>query len=75
MISSLKLYLAGGAIALLTFSHTYVYYAGKSAVRAELASDRITILKDGKEVDDAVSQADDDGLCAFLGGCVLPNLN
>lgn len=73
----IKVYLivGGCAAALLTFSHIYVYNAGKSAVRAQLAEARVQILKDGKEIDAEVLAADDAELCRLLGGCVLPDLN
>lgn len=45
---------------------------GRAVVLEQIRTDRITILKDGKEVDDAVLGADDLGLCAMLGGCELP---
>lgn len=69
-ISYLKLAAAGVVIALLTFTHIYVYMQGKQAVLDKLAADRITILKDGKEIDNEVLSADDDALCRLLGGCL-----
>jgi hypothetical protein len=45
---------------------------GRAAVIERLQSDRITILKDGRKIDDEVLGADDDALCALLGGCGLP---
>lgn len=43
---------------------------GRAGVLSKLADDRITILKDGKKIDEQVLAADDDALCALLGGCV-----
>ncbi|TIL36233.1 hypothetical protein [Mesorhizobium sp.] len=43
---------------------------GRAGVLSHLADDRITILKDGKKIDEQVLAADDDALCALLGGCV-----
>lgn len=57
----------------LAWSHTQAYQAGKSSVLDRLKDDRITILKDGKQIDEKALNADDDGLCAFLGGCELPD--
>ncbi len=44
---------------------------GRSKLVEQLQEGRVTILKDGKEIDYAVLAADDDGLCALLGGCQL----
>lgn len=46
---------------------------GRAALAAELAGDRITILKDGKAIDNEVLAADDPALCALLGGCLQPD--
>ncbi|EHK57731.1 hypothetical protein [Allomesorhizobium alhagi] len=46
---------------------------GRAVVSDKLKDDRITILKDGKKVDDEVFSADDHSLCALLGGCGLPS--
>ncbi|RWG39431.1 MAG: hypothetical protein E5X40_14400 [Mesorhizobium sp.] len=43
---------------------------GRASVLSKLADDRVTILKDGKKIDEQVLAADDDALCALLGGCV-----
>lgn len=63
-----------GAIALavimgLTTSHYKAYSAGKQSVLAQLQNDRITVLKDGKEIDDSVLAADDDALFCLLVNC------
>lgn len=73
-MTKIKLAIAAAIVGALTFSHIYVYYAGRSSLRNDLLKDRVTILKDGKEVDDEVLQADDNALCELLGGCVLPDL-
>ena len=41
----------------------------KVALNARLADGRITILKDGKAIDEKVLSGDDDYLCSVLGGC------
>lgn len=45
---------------------------GRALVEARLSSDRVTILLDGREIDEHVLAADDAGLCALIGGCGLP---
>lgn len=45
----------------------------RAAVAAELTSNRITILKDGKAIDNEVLAAGDDALCTLLGGCLQPD--
>lgn len=66
----------GGLLAVLAVAGT-IYVKGRVDGRASLlsglAEDRITILKDGKEIDDEVLAADDAVLCALLGGCELPD--
>jgi len=66
----IKLAVAGAVAVALVASHWWMYAEGRAAILARLASDRITILKDGKEIDNAVLQADDDELCRLLGGCL-----
>lgn len=66
----------GAALAVagaLAWTHTQAYLAGKSSVLDRLKDDRITILKDGRKIDEEALNADDDGLCALLGGCELPD--
>lgn len=53
----------------LGISHSMAYRAGKTAVLERLKDDRITILKDGRRIDDEVLKADDSELCSYLGGC------
>ncbi len=50
--------------------YLYGYQRGAASVLQRLQSDRITILKDGKAIDDEVLGADADDLCGFLGGCL-----
>lgn len=73
MIMYIKLGAAIGVAALLTFTHVYVYNAGKDTVLARLKDQRIEVLKDGKKIDAEVLAADDSTLCDILGGCELPN--
>ena len=66
-----------GAIALaliagLSTSHYMVYSAGRQSVTDRLKDDRITILQDGKRIDEKVFSADDDSLVCMLVECV-PN--
>lgn len=46
---------------------------GRATVLEQLAAERVTILKDGKAIDYATELLDDDGLCAVLGGCGMPD--
>lgn len=57
-------------VAVLGWTHWTAYTSGRDAVLARLQSDRVQVLVDGKEIDNEVLSADDDGLCALLGGCV-----
>ncbi|WEX10264.1 hypothetical protein [Chelativorans sp. AA-79] len=66
----IKLGAALAVLAALAVSHGAAYRAGKSAVLGKLASDRITIMKDGRRIDEEVLGADDGALCALLGGCL-----
>ncbi|MGE0845934.1 MAG: hypothetical protein AB7L41_06670 [Flavobacteriaceae bacterium] len=68
---------AGRALALLlaaglTLGGAYLKgrHDGRAAVLAALQSDRVRILKDGKEIDEKVLGADDSALCGLLGGCL-----
>lgn len=65
-----KLIGAGIVVAVLAASHAWTYNAGKNAVLSKLQDDRVTILKDGNEIDEKVLSADDSALCAILGGCL-----
>jgi hypothetical protein len=46
---------------------------GRGAVLRGLQDDRVTILKDGKQIDEKVLGANDSALCSLLGGCELPD--
>lgn len=62
----------GGAIAVAAaLGAVWLHGAahGRASVVSRLAEDRITLLKDGREIDHEVLGADDAGLCALLGGC------
>lgn len=56
--------------AALTFTHIEAYRSGRASILQKLADDRITILKDGRKIDEDVLGADDAELCRIL-GCVL----
>lgn len=63
-----------GAIALavitgLTTSHIMAYNAGKQVVMQRLQHDRITVLQDGKRIDNDVLGADDATLKCLLTDC------
>jgi hypothetical protein len=69
-------WLAAGALATLVACSGASYLKGRSDGRAvvegRLASDRVTILLDGREIDHETLGLDDTGLCAVLGGCGVP---
>lgn len=67
----LRLGAALSVILALAWSHHAAYRLGKTTVLSRLASDRISILKDGKEIDHEALNADDADLCRMLGGCGL----
>ncbi|ESY10492.1 MULTISPECIES: hypothetical protein [unclassified Mesorhizobium] len=58
---------------LVAAAYLYGRHDGRAALAAELAGDRITILRDGKAIDNEVLAADDPALCALLGGCLQPD--
>lgn len=68
----LYLYAAIGVAILAGLSTLYYwgYSAGKQQVVERLQNDRITILRDGKKVDEKVFAADDDALYCMLVECV-----
>ena len=41
----------------------------KNKLAALTANNRVTVLVDGKAIDDKVLSADDEGLCQLLNGC------
>lgn len=70
----MKGYLYGGLAFLvvigLGISHSMAFKAGKNSIEQKLKDDRITILKDGKKIDENVLSADDNGLlCLMLDNC------
>lgn len=71
-----RLWLAAGLLAMAGLAISGIYLTGRSVGRAvvveRLKDDRIRILRDGKDIDDEVSGADDGALCQLLGGCRLP---
>lgn len=72
MLTYLKLGI--GALAGAALMAGPVYFYGKSAGRADvvaqLKDNRISILKDGKKIDENVLASDDAALCGLLGGCL-----
>lgn len=58
-----------GALLLTIGSGLYGYSKGKEAILNRLKDDRITIFQDGQKIDNEVLNADDEKLCALLGGC------
>lgn len=60
-------------LAVATGLYLYGHHRGTVSVLQRLQSDRITILKDGRKIDEEALGADDTGLCALLGGCELPD--
>lgn len=63
----------GGGLAVLAAAGAIYlkgHLDGRASVVQRLTEDRVTILKDGKAIDDEVAAADDDVLCALLGGCL-----
>lgn len=46
------------------------YHRGRTAILERMASDRVQVLIDGKEIDNAVLGSDDSALCDRLGGCL-----
>lgn len=55
-------------IGLSTLSYM-AYSAGQDSVYSKLKNDRITVLKDGKRIDENVLAADDDALYCLLTDC------
>lgn len=56
-------------VAGLSTSHYMMYSQGKQAVLQRLQKDRITVLEDGKRIDNDVLAADDDSLYCLLVNC------
>lgn len=70
-VMRLYVYAAAAVAALVGLSTLYysVYSAGQRSVIAKLQSDRITVLQDGKRIDENVLSADDDELRCMLIDC------
>lgn len=65
-----------GIVALLVVAggiYLVGHHEGRLSVLDGLKDQRITILKDGKQIDEKVLGADDSALCSLLGGCELPD--
>lgn len=77
MLSAWKLWAAGIGLGAVLAGAGWLYHKGlvdgRAEVTARLAADRVRILKDGKDITDAVLGADDARLCELLGGCELPD--
>lgn len=56
------------ALALLTWSHTHAYRAGKAAERTEILTRSVEILRERNATDDEIKGMDDRQLCLSLGG-------
>ncbi|TWH35895.1 MULTISPECIES: hypothetical protein [unclassified Aminobacter] len=69
-LSTVKLYAlaAMGAAILLTWSHVSAYRAGAEKERAATLSRSVEALRERTRVDEKISNMDDRGLCAALGG-------
>ena len=63
----------GGIAVAIVVAAGWLYLEGRSAGResvlAKLRDDKIKILREGQEIDREIELADDEGLCALLGGC------
>lgn len=68
-----KPYIYGAVLLALSVSIGGSYLKGRSdekaSIMSQLASDKIQILQDGKEVDNEVLNSNDTALCILLGGC------
>lgn len=74
----MRLYIYAGVCVAILAGITGAYFKGQwdndASWRERLASDRIQILKDGKNISQEVANADDDALCGILGGCDVDGL-
>jgi hypothetical protein len=61
--------LVAAALAGLSTALYMSYSAGKQSVLTKLKDDRITVLQDGKRIDETVLTADDDALYCLLIDC------
>jgi hypothetical protein len=75
MLDWLKLGVGALAGAGIAFAAGYLVGSshGRQSVLQSLQSDRVTILKDGKKIDEQAIAADDTALCDMLGGCIVPD--
>lgn len=68
-----KLIIAVVAVLVLGYIGLTIFNAGKASVYAKLQADRITILQDGKKIDQEALAADDDTLRCLLIDCSVPD--
>lgn len=68
--SYIKIAIIVAGIAVLGYAGLSIYNAGKDSVYDKLKDDRITILQDGKKIDEEVLAADDDELYCLVIDCV-----
>ncbi len=59
---------AVAVLALLTFSHVKAYHAGAASVRQAMLERSVELLRERNASDEIISDLDDAGLCAALGG-------
>lgn len=57
------------AVAALTYGYAKAYKSGKDSVISKLQEDKITVLEDGKKIDEKVLAADDSSLVCMLIDC------
>lgn len=59
-----------GLVGLLAWTHYIAYSSGQTSITQRLKDDRITILRDGKSIDEDVRNSSDDELvCRLLDNC------
>lgn len=66
---TIRLALALAAFVALSTTHYLAYSAGKQSIITRLADDRVTVLQDGKRIDENVFAADDNALYCMLVSC------
>jgi len=71
MFKWLSVILGGLAVLPLAFGAGFIVGVRqhKATVESRAKDDKITILKDGKQIDEKVLTADDSLICSMLGGC------
>lgn len=57
------------AAAALTYGYARAYKSGKDSVISKLQEDKITVLENGKKIDEKVLAADDSSLVCLLIDC------